>query len=60
MPDPITRERLKKKVLDRWENEGGKICTEVESSSPDKPPGEDKAEQTSESPMLDLPKRDKT
>lgn len=25
MPDQITRKRLKKKVLDRWENEGGKI-----------------------------------
>lgn len=22
----ITRRRLKKKVLDRWENEGGKVC----------------------------------
>ena len=25
MPDPIERKRLKKKMLDRWENEGGRI-----------------------------------
>jgi hypothetical protein len=24
MPDKITRERLKRKALERWENEGGK------------------------------------
>jgi hypothetical protein len=28
MPDKNSRERLKKKVLDRWENEGGKISAE--------------------------------
>ena len=26
MPDPIARKRLKKKMLDRWENEGGSDC----------------------------------
>ena len=26
MPDPIARKRLKKKMLDRWENEGGRIA----------------------------------
>ena len=26
MPDPIARKRLKKKMLDRWENEGGAIA----------------------------------
>lgn len=25
MPDPIARKRLKKKMLDRWENEGGRV-----------------------------------
>lgn len=25
MPDPVTRKRLKKKMLDRWENEGGSL-----------------------------------
>ena len=37
MPDYITRKRLKKKVLDRWENEGGKIIadqTSADESSP--------------------------
>ena len=28
MPDKIARKRLKQKVLERWENEGGKIETE--------------------------------
>jgi hypothetical protein len=26
MPDYISRKKLKKKVVDRWENEGGKIA----------------------------------
>jgi hypothetical protein len=29
MPDPIARKRLKKKMLDRWENEGGRIATDT-------------------------------
>jgi hypothetical protein len=41
MPDDDSKERLKKKVLDRWENEGGKISAEEtkmpESDSPRKP-----------------------
>jgi hypothetical protein len=28
MPDNIERERLKKKMLDRWENEGGRIAAD--------------------------------
>lgn len=28
MPDPIERKRLKKKMLDRWENEGGRITAD--------------------------------
>ena len=28
MPDNIERKRLKKKMLDRWENEGGSIASE--------------------------------
>ena len=28
MTDDITRKRLKKKVLDRWENEGGRIVAD--------------------------------
>ena len=37
MPDPIARKRLKKKVLDRWENEGGRISadpTSVDEGTP--------------------------
>ena len=29
MPDPIARKRLKKKMLDRWENEGGSIAADT-------------------------------
>ena len=40
MPDPIERIRLKKKMLDRWENEGGRIGID--------PAGGDKAKPISE------------
>ena len=29
MPDKISRQRLKKKALERWENEGGRTCTDA-------------------------------
>jgi hypothetical protein len=29
MPDKIARKRLKKKMLDRWENEGGRITDPI-------------------------------
>ena len=29
MPDPLARKRLKKKMLDRWENEGGRIAVDT-------------------------------
>lgn len=32
MPDHITRKRLKKKMLDRWENEGGRISADPGSA----------------------------
>ena len=32
MPDPIARKRLKKKMLDRWENEGGSIASDTTSA----------------------------
>lgn len=31
--DPVARRRLKRKVLDRWENEGGRVCTEPADKS---------------------------
>ena len=42
MPDPIARKRLKKKMLDRWENEGGKIATDTTSADTSIPVSEDK------------------
>jgi hypothetical protein len=29
MADPVARKRLKKKMLDRWENEGGRIAADT-------------------------------
>lgn len=40
MPNPIARKRLKKKMLDRWENEGGRIAAD--------PAGTDETRPTSE------------
>ena len=41
MSDPIARKRLKKKMLDRWENEGGRIATDT-SADASRPTSEDK------------------
>jgi hypothetical protein len=45
MFDKIARERLKQKVLERWENEGGKIETESKGALGNNPTrgGESKA-----------------
>ena len=32
MPDPIARKRLKKKMIDRWENEGGRVAADPTST----------------------------
>jgi hypothetical protein len=37
MPDDNARKRLKKKMLDRWENEGGRIAADSTISSDSKP-----------------------
>lgn len=42
MADPIARKRLKKKMLDRWENEGGRIATDTTSADASRPTSEDK------------------
>jgi len=42
MPDPIARKRLKKKMLDRWENEGGKIAIDTTSADASGPTRADK------------------
>lgn len=44
MPDPIARKRLKKKMLDRWENEGGSIAADPVGSDDTRPTGEHKGE----------------
>ena len=44
MPDPIARKRLKKKMLDRWENEGGSIATDTTSADAGRPTSEDKGQ----------------
>lgn len=53
MEDSASRKRLKKKVLDRWENEGGRLCDDptkaYERNSPRK--GERKAPR----PSHDIP-----
>ena len=46
MPDKVTRVRLRKKVLDRWENEGGRICVDVNPDANNRRPGEEQNEQT--------------
>lgn len=33
MPNPIERKRLKKKMIDRWENEGGRIAPDTTTSN---------------------------
>ena len=42
MSDPSARKRLKKKMLDRWENEGGSIATDTTSADASRPTSEDK------------------
>jgi hypothetical protein len=43
MADPIARNRLKKKMLDRWENEGGRIATDTTTADASRSTKEDKA-----------------
>ena len=42
MADANARKRLKKKMLDRWENEGGRIIADTTSTDASKPASEDK------------------
>ena len=34
--DAVSKKRLRRKVLERWENEGGKICRDSKRTSRDK------------------------
>jgi hypothetical protein len=42
MPDPIARKRLKKKMLERWENEGGRLAANPTSADEKRPTSEPK------------------
>ena len=42
MADPIERKRLKKKMLDRWENEGGRITADPAGADDPGPTSEHK------------------
>ena len=57
--DSTSRKRLKKKVLDRWENEGGRICTDsttaIQSDPRKKRARKGNAARTSESVKPDIP-----
>ena len=44
MAERIARKRLKKKMLDRWENEGGRIATDTTSADASRPTTEDKGQ----------------
>jgi hypothetical protein len=44
MPDPVERKRLKKKMLDRWENEGGRIASDKTSADATKPKSDNKSQ----------------
>ena len=41
MHDPVARKRLKKKMLERWENEGGRIASDA-AADDSRPASEDK------------------
>ena len=42
MPDPIARKRLKKKMLDRWENEGGALVPDTTTADATTSPSRNK------------------
>ena len=42
MPDPVARKLLKKRILDRWENEGGAIAAYPGGADDPKPRSEQK------------------
>ena len=44
MPKEIERKRLKKKMLDRWENEGGKIAADSVIPNQSNPAGQREGE----------------
>ena len=57
MPDVIARNRLKEKMLDRWENEGGRIASETTSGDENGPTSENKRPGKKQSALGDNPTR---
>ena len=59
MPENISRQIIKRKALERWENEGGRISAgqpgKIKSGSPDKREGQANAAQISNSPTAERP-----
>jgi hypothetical protein len=53
MPDPIARKRLKKKMLDRWENEGGRIGADTTTADDTGLTSEDKGHSKKQSSQRD-------
>ena len=55
MPDYITRKRLKQKVLERWENEGGKINADPSIADKSSPKGDHESEGNQPHTSHDIP-----
>ncbi len=53
MPDPMARKRLKKKMLDRWENEGGSITSDTASADGTNPTSENTSNVKKRSSRID-------
>ena len=53
MPDPKIRNRLKEKMLDRWENEGGSIPTDPATADAGRPSSEAKVRRWKQSSSSD-------
>lgn len=57
MPDNTARKRLKQKMLERWENEGGKIATEPKAQLENNSAGDPGTETACLSPSSKNPVR---
>lgn len=54
MPDYIARRRLKQKVLERWENEGGRIeAADITSAHRNNPTRDSESDSNPSSPSLE-------
>ncbi len=53
MPDPVARKRLKNKMLDRWENEGGAIPADATTANDTCLPNQQKGQRKKRSTQRD-------